>query len=75
MQYTTVLNLKLPFETTSQIYYCDVQFAMKVILRTVDCLFGIWKRLLEIIIYQNVTKDYFLFKIWKSRMTYSFISM
>lgn len=36
MQYTTVLNSKSPFETTNTIYYCDVEFAMKVILRTVD---------------------------------------
>lgn len=54
MQYTIILNSKLPLETASQIYYCDVQFAMKVILRTVDHSFGIWKRLLEILIDQNV---------------------
>lgn len=41
MQYTIVLKSELPSEIASQIYYCDVQFVMKVILRIQDCSSGI----------------------------------
>lgn len=48
-----VLSSKLSLETASQIYYCDVQIAMEVILRTVDCSCISEKRLLEIRIDQT----------------------
>lgn len=63
MQYTIVSKSKLPLEIASQIYYCDVQFVMEVILRIEDCSFGIWKRLLEILVDQSVIYQR-LFLIW-----------
>lgn len=63
MQYTIVLESELPLEIASQIYYCYVQFVMEVILRIEDCSFGIWKRLLEILVDQSVIYQR-LFLIW-----------
>lgn len=67
MQYTIVLKSELPSEIASQIYYCDVQFVMKVILRIQDCSSGIWKKLLEILVDQSVIYQR-LFLIWNTEV-------